>query len=220
MPAEFDPVHDARTADARSRPRLDENHSNQWAPQPGHAHSGSSLHNGYGGHMRNHDQMDTTDSITHQRLSNLRTPVDHVDVPPPDYHHQHHPSQHHQPQQQLHMHQNVPPPHMKPMYSPTAQMYSPPGTMPHQEQPRISLDLNALSTGREIDGLPFSGYDFLGGDLSALLGSVFRPPNEQIPEQFEENGQMLWQAYGQTGEHLGQEQGIPPGYQGQPGHPR
>lgn len=91
----------------------------------------------------------------------------------------------------------------------------------HHEQPRISLDLNALSTGREIDGLPFSGYDFLGGDLYALLGSVFKPPNEQVPEQFEEHGQMLWQAYGQTGEHLGQEQqGIPPGYEGQPGLPR
>jgi len=76
----------------------------------------------------------------------------------------------------------------------------------YQEAPRISLDLNALSAGREIDGLPFSGYDFLGGDVYALLGSVFRPQNEQLPAHYEENGQLLWQAYGQAGPHLGQEQ--------------
>lgn len=215
MPPEFDPVQDARAADVRSRPRLDSNHPSQWAPQPAHSHSGGSVHSGYSGQPRNHDQMETTDSITHQRLSNVRTPVDHVDVSPSEYHH-HHLPQHHQPQP-LNMHQNFPPPHMKPMYSPSTPMPHP----SHHQQPRISLDLNALSTGREIDGLPFSGYDFLGGDLYALLGSVFKPPNEQVPEQFEEHGQMLWQAYGQTGEHLGQEQqGIPPGYEGQPGLPR
>jgi hypothetical protein len=75
----------------------------------------------------------------------------------------------------------------------------------YQEAPRISLDLNALSAGREIDGLPFSGYDFLSGDVYALLGSMFRPQNEQLPAHYEENSQMLWQAYGQANSHLGQE---------------
>jgi hypothetical protein len=82
----------------------------------------------------------------------------------------------------------------------------PPQPPQYQEAPRISLDLNALSAGREIDGLPYSGYDFLGGDVYALLGSVFRPQNEQLPAQYEENGQILWQAYDQAGSHLGQEQ--------------
>jgi len=79
----------------------------------------------------------------------------------------------------------------------------PPQHPQYQDTPRISLDLNALSAGREIDGLPFSGYDFLGGDVYALLGSVFRPQNEQLPPHYEENGQMLWQVYGQAGSHLG-----------------
>jgi len=73
----------------------------------------------------------------------------------------------------------------------------------YQDMPRISLDLNALSAGREIDGLPYSGYDFLSDDVYALLGSVFRPQNEQLPSHYEENGQMLWQLYGQAGSHLG-----------------
>ena len=85
-------------------------------------------------------------------------------------------------------------------------VYQQPMPIHQSDVPKISLDLDALSAGREIDGLPFSGYDFLGGDLCALLGSVFKPPNEQLPEQFEENGQLLWQAYEQAGENLGQEQ--------------
>jgi len=195
---------DSRAIDARPRPRLEEqeHHPNPWTPQSSHFRDDRSMHNGYndGPH-----QMDTNHSISHQRLSNVRTPVDHSEV---RHGYRTHPVQH----QQVMMQQGSMPP-MKPMQSS-------PTPMPQQEPPRISLDLNALSTGREIDGLPFSGYDFLGGDLYALLGSVFRPPNEQIPQQFEENGQILWQAYGQGREHLGQEQQYPVGYERQPGPPR
>lgn len=65
---------------------------------------------------------------------------------------------------------------------------------PNGSFPKISLDLNALSSGQEVQGLPFSGFDFLGSDLYALV----RPPTEQPNAQmFEQNAQVLWQAYGQ-----------------------
>ncbi|KAE9404478.1 hypothetical protein BT96DRAFT_813532, partial [Gymnopus androsaceus JB14] len=61
--------------------------------------------------------------------------------------------------------------------------------------PQISLDINTLSTGgRHLD--EYSGYDFLGDDLFAVLGSVVRPSEQQLsPQTFEENAQVLWQAF-------------------------
>jgi hypothetical protein len=189
MPSDFD-IHDDRTNDTRSRPRVEE-HSNPWVPQPGQSHSDRSINGEYASRM-----SDSANSIS--RLSNVRTPVDHSDLSPNLQHGSHHP--------QFLTHAGS---------EPLKQMYQPSDSIPQLEPPKISLDLNALSAGREIDGLPFSGYDFLGGDLYALIGSVFRPQPDQPPEQCEEHGQLLWQAYGQMGEHLGQEQHFPSPYDGQ-----
>lgn len=57
--------------------------------------------------------------------------------------------------------------------------------------PQISLDLN--TPGREVEGLPFSGYDFLGDELLALLGNVIRSPTD--PVQHEKHSQVIWQAF-------------------------
>lgn len=192
-------------AGSRSRPRLD-------GPQPQFNLLAPQLNNhrrGSGGapqlvgdwpQFRGKNEPASPDPITHQRLSNVRTPVEH------DAH-----------EQQLQYNhgfntqcasEHVPgvgagrvPPIVQQPDNPAMLSQHP----QYQEAPRISLDLNALSAGREIDGLPFSGYDFLSGDVYALLGGVFRPQNEQLPPHYEENSQMLWQAYSQAGSHLGQE---------------
>ncbi|KAJ3892788.1 fungal-specific transcription factor domain-containing protein [Lentinula edodes] len=59
----------------------------------------------------------------------------------------------------------------------------------------ISLDINAWSTGRNHSIDEYSGYDFLGEDLFALLGSVVKPLEQPSPHTFEENAQALWQAF-------------------------
>ncbi|KAK7471016.1 hypothetical protein VKT23_002429 [Stygiomarasmius scandens] len=65
---------------------------------------------------------------------------------------------------------------------------------PISPTPQItSLDLNSLSAVG-IDGT--SGYEFLEGELSTVLGNVVRPNSVPISTQmFEENAQVLWQAY-------------------------
>ncbi|KAJ3936890.1 MAG: fungal-specific transcription factor domain-containing protein [Lentinula lateritia] len=60
---------------------------------------------------------------------------------------------------------------------------------------QISLDINAWSTGRNHSIDEYSGYDFLGEDLFALLGSVVKPLEQPSPHTFEENAQALWQAF-------------------------
>ncbi|KAJ4472128.1 fungal-specific transcription factor domain-containing protein [Lentinula aciculospora] len=61
--------------------------------------------------------------------------------------------------------------------------------------PHLSLDINAWSTGRNHNIDEYSGYDFLGEDLFALLGSVVKPSERPSPHTFEENAQALWQAF-------------------------
>jgi hypothetical protein len=201
FPPEFEAV------DSRSRPRLDERPQyNSWAPQPNDHRKesgGPPQHVGnWPPQLQGGPESTLPDSITHQRLSNVRTPVDH------DAHEQH--LQYHCGVDARRVSVHVPGVgvgQMPPIHQPGNPVVPPQHPQSqYQEAPRISLDLNALSAGREIDGLPFSGYDFLGGDVYALLGSVFRPQNEQLPAQYEENGQILWQAYGQADSHLGQEQ--------------
>ena len=182
-------------ANSRSRPRLDgpQSQHNPWALQSDYHHRESGdpqpLRNWAQHQCKN--ETSSPDPIALQRLSNVRTPVDR------DAH-----------EQKQHQHgfdaQHVPGP--EPGIG-VGQMPGNPVVLPqhpqHQDGPKISLDLDALSAGREIDGLPFSGYDFLGDDVFALLGSVFRPQDEQLPPHYEENGQMLWQVYDQAGFHLG-----------------
>ena len=198
FPLEFE------TADSRSRPRLDEPQSqyNSWTPRQNdhRIESGGTpqLVGSWPQHQGNNEPT-SQDSITHQRLSNVRTPVER------DAHEQH--LQYNHGFDTGRMSGNVPSAdagQMPPIIQQPGNTVMPSHPQ-YQEAPRISLDLNALSAGREIDGLPFSGYDFLSGDVYALLGSVFRPQNEQLPAHYEENSQMLWQAYGQAGSHLGQE---------------
>ncbi|THV05382.1 hypothetical protein K435DRAFT_961147 [Dendrothele bispora CBS 962.96] len=56
-----------------------------------------------------------------------------------------------------------------------------------------SLDLNSLSA-IGIDGA--CGYEFLEDELSTVLGNIVRPSSTPISAQtFEENAQVLWQAY-------------------------
>lgn len=191
FPPEFEVVG------SRSRPRLDrpQPQYGSWPPQL------NSYRRESGGppqpvgnwppQYRGSTEPTSPDSIIHQRLSNLRTPVDY--------------DAHEQQPQYHHLGPGVSVGQIPPVVQPGDPMM-PPQHAQYQEVPRISLDLNALSAGREIDGLPFSGYDFLGGDVYALLGSVFRPQNEQLPAHYEENSQILWQAYDQADSHLGQEQ--------------
>lgn len=197
FPAEFE------VTDSRSRPRLDgsQPQHDSWASQPSYhrRESGGPQPVGDWPPHQGKNESHSPDSITQQRLSNVRTPVDHeAHDQLPQYEHSF---------SMPRMSTQVPgivvgqiPPIVQQPGNPTM----PPQYLSYQDAPRISLDLNALSAGREIDGLPYSGYDFLGDDVSALLGSVFRPQNEQPPAHFEENGQMLWQAYDQAGSHLGQ----------------
>ena len=199
FPAEFE------VADFRSRPRLDgpQPRYNAWAPQPNdhRRESGGTpqLSGNWPPQYQGSNEPTLSDPISHQRLSNVRTPVDHdVHGHQPNYGFNTRHTSGHLPDIGI---GQMPPPLVRQQGNPVM----PPQPTQYQEAPRISLDLNALSAGREIDGLPFSGYDFLGGDVYALLGSVFRPQNEQLPAHYEENSQMLWQAYGQAGSHLGQE---------------
>ena len=199
FPPEFE------TVDSRSRPRLDgpQPQYNSWAPRPSdHRVESGGAPQLVGSWSRQKDNNEPTsqDSITHQPLSNVRTPVENdAREQQPQYNHSSNMGR---------MSGNVPEVGAGQMLS-IVQQPDNSTTLPqhpqYQEAPRISLDLDALSAGREIDGLPFSGYDFLSGDVYALLGSVFRPQNEQLPAHYEEHGQMLWQAYGQAGSHLGQE---------------
>jgi len=199
FPLEFE------TVDSRSRPRLDgpQPQYNSWAPRPSdHRVESGGAPQLVGSWSQQQDKNEPTsqDSITHQRLSNVRTPVENdAREQQPQYNHGFNTGR---------MSGNIPDVGAGQML-PIVQQPGNPTTLPqhpqYQEAPRISLDLDALSAGREIDGLPFSGYDFLSGDVYALLGSVLRPQNEQLPAYYEENSQMLWQAYGQAGSHLGQE---------------
>ncbi|KAJ3723399.1 fungal-specific transcription factor domain-containing protein [Lentinula raphanica] len=60
---------------------------------------------------------------------------------------------------------------------------------------QISLDINAWSTGRNHSIDEYSGYDFLGEDIFAVLGSVTKSAEQPSPHTFEENAQALWQAF-------------------------
>lgn len=192
-------------ADSRSRPRLD-------GPQPQYDYWTSQQNNnrredgGVSGpvsdwppQLQGKNEPTTPDPFTHQRLSNVRTPVGY--------------DAHEQPQWDHDLNtrrvsgnaSDIGTGQIPPIFQQQGNPITPSQHQQFQEAPRISLDLNALSAGREIDGLPFSGYDFLSGDVYALLGSVFRPQNEQLPPHYEENSQLLWQAYHQAGSHLGQE---------------
>lgn len=201
FPSEFE------VPDSRSRPRLDgpQLQYSSSAPQPNDHRRESGgppqLVGNWPPQHQGRTEPTSTDSITHQRLSNVRTPVDH------DAHEQQ-PQYHHSVDiQRMPGHvSGIGVTQMPPIVQQQGNPIMAPQHSQYQEAPRISLDLNALSAGREIDGLPFSGYDFLSGDVYALLGSVFRPQNEQLPAHYEENSQTLWQAYGQAGSHLGQEQ--------------
>lgn len=98
----------------------------------------------------------------------------------------------------------------------TAELMRPlPGDMPPPDTPgaygssipsNMTPDPNGVGiTGGPSNGkaswensrLPFSGYDFLGDDLYALLGNGGRTSGEMNSQMFEENAQLLWQAYGQ-----------------------
>ncbi|KAF9652607.1 hypothetical protein BDM02DRAFT_3088957, partial [Thelephora ganbajun] len=193
-------------AGSRSRPRLDgpQPQHISWASRPNdhrrECGGAPQLVGNWPSQHQGGNEPTSLDSVTQQRLSNVRTPVDH------DAREQQ--SQYHHGFNTRRMSGQVPGVDVGQM--PSIVQHSgnhviSPQHPPYQETPRISLDLNALSAGQEIDGLPFSGYDFLGGDVYALLGSVFRPQNEQLPAHYEANSQMLWQAYGQAGSHLGQE---------------
>jgi len=197
FPPEFE------TGDSRSRPRLDgpQLQYDSWPPRPDDhriKNSGAPQLVGNWPQHQGNNEPTSQDSITHQRVSNVRTPVEHdAHEQQPHYNHGFNTGR---------MSGNVPGAgQVPPIVQPPGNPVMPPQHLQYQEAPRISLDLNALSAGREIDGLPFSGYDFLSEDVYALLGSVFRPQNEQLPAHYEENGQILWQAYGQAGSHLGQE---------------
>ena len=192
-------------ADSRSRPRLDgpQPQYNYWGPrQNENRRESGDASQPVGDWPPQHQgkiEPVTPDPFTHQRLSNLRTPVGYD---------AHETSQWNRDLSTRRAPGNAPdigtgqiPPIVQQQGNPIMPSQHP----QYQEAPRISLDLNALSAGREIDGLPFSGYDFLSGDVYALLGSVFRPQNEQLPPHYEENSQMLWQAYDQAGSHFGQE---------------
>ncbi|KAJ3734458.1 fungal-specific transcription factor domain-containing protein [Lentinula guzmanii] len=61
--------------------------------------------------------------------------------------------------------------------------------------PQISLDINAWSTGRNHSIDEYSGYDFLGEDIFAVIGSVAKSSEQPSPHTFEENAQVLWQAF-------------------------
>ncbi|KIK65651.1 hypothetical protein GYMLUDRAFT_364676 [Collybiopsis luxurians FD-317 M1] len=63
------------------------------------------------------------------------------------------------------------------------------------EPPQISLDINALSTSGSHGIDEYSGYDFLRGELSALLGTVMRPFEQPSPQTFEESAHLLRQAF-------------------------
>ena len=192
-------------ADSRSRPRLDgpQPRYDYWVSrQNGNRREDGGVPEPVGDWPPQHQgktEPTTPDPFTHQRLSNVRTPVGY--------------DAHEQPQWDHDLNTrrasgNVPDigtGQIPPIVQQQGNPITPSQHQQFQEAPRISLDLNALSAGREIDGLPFSGYDFLSGDVYALLGSVFRPQNEQLPPHYEENGQMLWQAYYQASSHLGQE---------------
>jgi len=189
-------------ADSRSRPRLDgpELQDYSWASQLNDYYRRESgdapqLAGNWPPQHRGSDEPTSSDSITHQRLSNVRTPVEHdAHEQQPEYYHGFN----------TRRMPGVGVGQTPLIVQQPGNPVMPPQNLQYQEAPRISLDLNALSAGREIDGLPFSGYDPLSGDVYALLGSVLRPQNE-LPAQYEENGQILWQAYGQAGSHLGQE---------------
>ena len=186
--------------DLRSRPRLDgpQSQCNSSAPQPSF-HRGSSqlIEN----RPQHHGKLEPPpqDSIILQRLSNVRTPVDHDGhEQPPQYGHRFNVQRTSEQTPGI----SIGP--MPPIVQQTGNSIAPQQHLQYQDAPpRISLDLNALSAGREIDGLPYSGYDFLSDDVYALLGSVFRPQNEQLAQNYEENGQMLWQMYGQAGSNFG-----------------
>ncbi|KAK0498377.1 hypothetical protein EDD18DRAFT_1351062 [Armillaria luteobubalina] len=126
---------------------------------------------------------------SHQRLSNLRTSMEPVAEPNGPYpgQHSYSPSQH-----------NPVPGHPRIPQSPTHQMGPPPP--PHAyppanpAPPQLSLDINAIYAGQQIDGLPFSN-DFIGDDLLALVGNVIKPSAQPSAQMFEENAQVLWQAF-------------------------
>lgn len=58
--------------------------------------------------------------------------------------------------------------------------------------PQLSFDINALYSGEEISGLPFA-YAFLEDDVVALLDNVIG--SEPTGERFEDNAQVLWEAF-------------------------
>jgi hypothetical protein len=60
---------------------------------------------------------------------------------------------------------------------------------------KISLDINTLSTGSSHILDEYSGYDFLGDDLFALLGSLLKRTAQLSPQTFEENAQVLRPAF-------------------------
>ncbi|PBL02106.1 hypothetical protein ARMGADRAFT_954261 [Armillaria gallica] len=127
---------------------------------------------------------------SHQRLSNLRTSMEPVVEPNGPYpgQHSYSPSQHNS----VSGHPRIP-------QSPTHQM-GPPPPPPHAypptnpAPPQLSLDINAIYAGQQIDGLPFSN-DFIGDDLLALVGNVMKPTAQPSAQMFEENAQVLWQAF-------------------------
>lgn len=200
-------VSDTRTT---SRARLDDgNDTSRWEPQSHRSFPVIPTQPHGEGYIPSSSERHIQQDGGHQRISNLRTsmemesPIEEhggpSSVPIYQNHNPRHPTSLHYTHSELSL-----------AHSSSQSGYpAPNGHHPehHPEQhhnhhplhhPQISLNLN-LTDGQPptIDGLPFSGYDFLGDDIFALMGNVLAKPTTAEPsaQMFEENAQVLWQAY-------------------------
>lgn len=166
------------------------------------------MHNSYGPSSSSAYDAQPQDPRSHQRVSNLRTSVEMAEQ-----------QQHYGTSSDNTMSHTSPVvsgfnphPHSHQSRMLTAELMRPlPGDMPPPDTPGAYGDgipsnmtpdptIGVPSNGKaswETSRLPFSGYDFLGEDLYALLGNGGRTNAEMNPQMFEENAQLLWQAYGQ-----------------------
>lgn len=165
-----------------NRPRLDE--YNSWHEHGFNEHAGGGTNGSHPGNFPSQSEDPDAPQRPSQRLSNLRTSMESTASASNNFSHPypHHPSLTSE-RQGLSLTTTSQPPsaHDQAEYN---RLYPSP--------PQICLDLN--SPNREISGLPFSGYDFLGDDLFALLGNVIRPSSDAA-SQYEQHTQVVWQAY-------------------------
>lgn len=199
--------NDVGFQDLRTRPRLEDHRQNTATGL-----SPPIMHNAYGPSSSSAYDAPLQDPRSHQRVSNLRTSVEMA-----EQQQQHYGSS---PDNNMSHQSSVdsgfnPHPHSHGQRMLTAELMRPlPGDMPPPDTPGpyagsipsnmtpdpVSGIGGSSSNGKapwETSRLPFSGYDFLGDDLYALLGNGGRTNAEMNSQMFEENAQLLWQAYGQ-----------------------